>query len=98
METTHSTALATAGRALSGLVVTAAAAVHGFFWLIVGGFSCDESCDGGSWHGTPDAWQWQAMTALGFASFMLTLGFAIAFTGSGERPSTRAPAAPYSRL
>jgi hypothetical protein len=85
METTHSTALATAGRVLFGVAVTAGAAVHGFFWLIVGGFSCDESCDGGSWHGTPDAWQWQAMTVLGFASFMLAVGFAIALALRGPR-------------
>jgi hypothetical protein len=46
METTHSTALATAGRVLVGVAVTAGAAFHALLWLFVAGFQCDESCDG----------------------------------------------------
>jgi hypothetical protein len=79
METTHSTALATAGRVLVGLAVTAGAAFHALLWLFVAGFQCDESCDGGSWQTTPGAWQWTAMGVLGFTSFVLTLVFAVAF-------------------
>jgi hypothetical protein len=84
MDTTHSSPLAAAGRILVGLAVTAAAAFHSLLWLVVAGFQCDESCEGGSWQGTPGAWQWSAMGALGFASFLLTLAFAIAFAVRGS--------------
>ena len=79
MGTTHSPVLATAGRIFAGLAVTAGAAYHALFWLFVAALPCDESCDGGSWQGTPGAWQWTAMGVLGFASFVLALAFAIAF-------------------
>jgi hypothetical protein len=79
METTHSPALATVGRVLVGLAVTAGAAYHALLWLFVAALQCDESCDGGSWQVTPGAWQWTAMGVLGFASFVLTLAFAVAF-------------------
>jgi hypothetical protein len=79
METTHSGALATAGRILAGLAITAGAAYHALLWLFVAAFQCDESCDGGSWQTTPGAWQWTAMGVLGFASFVLALAFAVAF-------------------
>jgi hypothetical protein len=85
METTHNTALATAGRVLVGLAVTAGAAFHALLWLFVAGFQCDESCDGGSWQTTPGAWQWTAMGVLGFASFVLAAGFAIALALRGPR-------------
>jgi hypothetical protein len=78
MNTTTSTPLAIAGRILAGIAVTIPAAVHAYFWLIVAGFQCDESCGGTSWHGTPGAWQWGAMGWLGFASFLFAVGFAIA--------------------
>jgi hypothetical protein len=79
MAITRSPALATAGRIFVGLIATAGAAFHALLWLFVAGFQCDESCDGGSWQTTPGAWQWTAMGALGFASFVLTLALAIAF-------------------
>ena len=79
MAITRSPALATAGRILVGLIATVGAAYHALLWLFVAGFQCDESCDGGSWQGTPGAWQWTAMGLLGFASFVLTLALAIAF-------------------
>jgi hypothetical protein len=78
--TTKRTPLAIAGRILLGLAVTAAAGIHAFFWLLVAGFQCDESCEGTSWHSTPGAWQWSAMGALGFASFVLAVAFAIALS------------------
>jgi hypothetical protein len=87
METTHSTALATAGRVLLGLAITAAAGFHALLWLFIAGFQCDESCDGGSWHSTPGAWQWSAMGVLGFVSFLLAVAFAIALVvRSSPRP------------
>jgi hypothetical protein len=79
MQATTRARLQIAGRIIVGLAITAGAAIHALLWLIIAGFSCDESCDGGSWQGTPDAWQWTAMGALGFASFVLALAFAIAF-------------------
>jgi hypothetical protein len=78
MDTTARNPLATAGRILAGIAVTIAAGIHAFFWLIVAGFECDESCGGTSWHGTPGAWQWSALGWLGFASLGLALAFAIA--------------------
>jgi hypothetical protein len=79
MEATTRTRLATAGRILLGVATTAVAAAHAGLWLLVAGFQCDESCEetSASWHSTPGAWQWTAMGALGFASFVLALAFAI---------------------
>jgi hypothetical protein len=88
MTTSHSSALATAGRVLVSLAVTAAGGLHALLWLFIAGFQCDESCDGGSWHGTPGAWQWTALGVLGFASFLLALAFAIAFAVRGPRKLT----------
>jgi hypothetical protein len=78
MDATTSRRLATAGRILAGLAISAVAAAHAGLWLLIAGFQCDESCEGDSWHSTPGAWQWTAMGALGFASFLLALAFAIA--------------------
>jgi hypothetical protein len=86
METTHPSGWATAGRVLLGLAVTAAAGLHTLLWLFIAAFQCDESCDGGSWHGTPGAWQWSALGLLGIASLVLAVAFAVAFAA---RRSTR---------
>jgi hypothetical protein len=79
MAMTHGTALATAGRILVGLTATVGAAFHALLWLFVAGFQCDESCDGGSWHGTAGAWQWTALGVLGLVSFLLVVACSIAF-------------------
>jgi hypothetical protein len=78
MDTAHTSPLATAGRILVGLALTVAAGAHAGFWLLVTALQCDESCEGTSWHDTPGAWQWSAMGALAFTSFVLALAFAIA--------------------
>jgi hypothetical protein len=86
MDTTTNTPLATAGRILAGIALTIPAAVHACVWVLVAGLQCDESCDRGSWQGTPGAWQWSAMGWLGFASLLLAAAFAIALaTRRGRR-------------
>ena len=85
MDTTLPSPWATAGRVLVGVAVSAAASFHALFWLLVGSMQCDESCDGGSWHATAGAWQWSAMTALGFASWLLAVAFAIALGTRRDR-------------
>ena len=34
------------------------------------GLRCDESCDGGGWQHTSDAWQWHILSALGAVTFV----------------------------
>jgi hypothetical protein len=74
-------ALRIAGRILGGLVVAALGAVQGLFWLLIAGFTCDESCSDApaTWHEDADAWQWAALGWLGAACFALCVAFAVAF-------------------
>ena len=88
MDTTHSHHRGTAGRVLVGLVTGVAATLHAFFWMFIGALQCDESCDGGSWHGTAGAWEWSALTALGIASWLLTVAFAVALGTRRDRGAT----------
>jgi hypothetical protein len=78
-----------AGRVVGGLVVTGLGLVQGLFWLLVAGFSCDESCDDTptSWHGNADAWQWSALGLLDAGCFALCVAFAVSLCARRPRVS-----------
>jgi hypothetical protein len=57
------------------LVLALAAWLWSWWPLLAGlvwGFAlkCDDACGGEGWRGRPDAWQWQAIAALGAAAFL----------------------------
>jgi hypothetical protein len=89
MDTTANHRLGTIGRVVTGVAVSLAAGLHGFFWLFVSAWQCDESCDypdahghypaDATWHQIPGAWEWSALGAMGVIGFLLAVGFAIAF-------------------
>jgi len=82
-------ALRIAGRILGGLAVVALGAVQGLFWLLVAGFTCDESCSDAptTWHEDADAWQWSALGWLGAGCFALCVAFAISLATRRPRLS-----------
>ena len=89
MDITADHRLSTVLRVLTGVGVALAAAVHGFLWLFVSAWQCDESCAypdahghypaDATWHQIPGAWEWTALGAMGVLGFVLAAGFAIAF-------------------
>ena len=89
MDITASHRVATVMRVLAGVGVTLAAGVHGFLWLFVSAWQCDESCAypdarghypaDATWHQILGAWEWTALGAMGVLGFVLAVGFAIAF-------------------
>jgi hypothetical protein len=89
MDLTANHRLSAVMRVLTGVGVALAAAVHGFLWLFVSAWQCDESCAypdaqghypaDATWHQIPGAWEWTALGAMGVLGFVLAVGFAIAF-------------------
>jgi hypothetical protein len=98
MDTTENHRLATVGRVVTGVAVSLAAGLHGFFWLFVSAWQCDESCDypdanghypaDATWHQIPGAWEWSALGAMGVIGFLLAVGFAIAFVARRRTPAS----------
>jgi hypothetical protein len=95
MDITANHRLSTVMRVLTGVGVALAAAVHGFLWLFVSAWQCDESCAypdahghypaDATWHQIPGAWEWSGLGAMGAIGFVLAVGFAIAFAARRPR-------------
>lgn len=63
---------------------------------VLGGMGCDETCDETSlsWHRHRGAWQWDAVSLLGFAGLALTVIAAVLIAKRRTRSSWLALAAP----
>jgi hypothetical protein len=78
MDTTANHRLGTIGRVVTGVAVSLAAGLHGFFWLFVSAWQCDDYPDAhghypadATWHQIPGAWEWSALGAMGVIGFLL---------------------------
>jgi hypothetical protein len=97
MDITANHRLSTVMRVLTGVGVALAAAVHGFLWLFVSAWQCDESCAypdahghypaDATWHQIPGAWEWTALGAMGVAGFALAVAFAVALAWRKGTPT-----------